>query len=62
TIVDEVITMARRLGITSLTEGVETKAQYDGLMEMGCQLYQGYYFARPMPVEEFEQYLSGNRH
>jgi diguanylate cyclase (GGDEF)-like protein len=61
-IVDEVITMARRLGITSLTEGVETKAQYDGLMEMGCQLYQGFYFAKPMPVEEFEQYLSSNNH
>ena len=60
TIVDEVITMARRLGITSLTEGVETKAQYDGLMEMGCQLYQGFYFARPMPAEEFEQYLASN--
>ena len=60
TIVDEVITMARRLGITSLTEGVETKAQYDGLMEMGCQLYQGYYFAKPMPIEEFEQYVSGS--
>ena len=57
TIVDEVITMARRLGITSLTEGVETKAQYDSLMEMGCQLFQGYYFAKPMPLEEFEQYL-----
>lgn len=59
-IVDEVITMARRLGITSLTEGVETKAQYDSLMEMGCQLYQGYYFAKPMPLEEFEQYLTDN--
>ena len=62
TIVDEVITMARRLGIISLTEGVETKAQYDGLMEMGCQLYQGYYFARPMPVEEFERYVSASVH
>ena len=61
TIVDEVITMARRLGITSLTEGVETKAQYDGLMKMGCQLYQGYYFARPMPVEDFEQYAFGRQ-
>ena len=59
TIVDEVIIMARRLGITSLTEGVETKAQYDSLMEMGCQLYQGYYFAKPMPAEEFEQYKGG---
>ncbi len=54
-IVDEVITMARRLGIISLTEGVETEAQYHGLMEMGCQLYQGYYFAKPMPVAEFEK-------
>ena len=62
TIVDEVITMARRLGIISLTEGVETKAQHEGLMEMGCQLYQGYYFAKPMPVEEFEKYLSDNHH
>ena len=59
TIVDEVITMARRLGITSLTEGVETREQYDSLMEMGCQLYQGYYFAKPMPIEEFEQYAFG---
>ena len=60
TIVDEIIHMTRRLGITSLTEGVETKDQYDGLMEMGCQLYQGYYFARPMPVEDFERYESGS--
>ena len=59
TIVDEVITMARRLGITSLTEGVETREQYDSLMEMGCQLYQGYYFSKPMPIEEFEQYAFG---
>lgn len=57
-IVDEVITMARKLGIASLTEGVETKEQYDSLVEMGCQLYQGYYFAKPMPVEDFERYLS----
>ena len=56
TILNEVITMAGKLGITSLTEGVETKKQYDSLMEMGCLLYQGYYFARPMPMKEFEQY------
>ena len=59
TIVDEVITLARRLGITSLTEGVETKAQYDSLREMGCELFQGYYFARPMPFEDFERYAFG---
>jgi diguanylate cyclase (GGDEF)-like protein len=59
TIIRQVIAMARELGITSLTEGVETKAQYEGLREMGCELYQGYYFAKPMPEEDFERFLSG---
>ncbi len=59
-IVEEVIVLAKRLGITSLTEGVETEYQYNRLLEMGCQLYQGFYFAKPMPVEEFERlYASG---
>ena len=56
TIVEEVITLASRLGITSLIEGVETEKQYRGLMEMGCELYQGYYFAKPMPLEDFERF------
>jgi divalent metal cation (Fe/Co/Zn/Cd) transporter len=43
-------------GITSLIEGVETEKQYRGLMEMGCELYQGYYFAKPMPLEDFERF------
>ena len=60
TIVEDVISMANHLSITSLTEGVETEYQYSKLREMGCQLYQGFYFAKPMPVEEFEQYLSSN--
>ena len=37
----------------SLTEGVETEPQYQRLKEMGCHLFQGYYFAKPLPVEEF---------
>ena len=57
-IVEDVIGLSGRLGITSLTEGVETKEQYDDLMEMGCQMYQGYYFAKPMPDEEFDQFFS----
>ena len=60
TIIDEVIAMAKRLGIVSLTEGVETKEQFDSLKKMGCELYQGYCFAKPMPVEDFEKYLSEN--
>lgn len=56
-IVRQVIAMARELGITSLIEGVEDENQYADLMDMGCQLYQGYYFAKPMPEEEFESRL-----
>ena len=56
TIVQNIIHLAEALGIESLTEGVETPAQYHALSDMGCKLFQGYYFAKPMPVEEFEKY------
>ena len=54
-IVREIIALARALDIVSLTEGVETEQQYRALMDMGCQLYQGYYFSRPIPLEEYEE-------
>lgn len=44
-------------GITPAPDG-ETEKQFRSLAEMGFELYRGYYFARLMPVEEFEQYLS----
>ncbi len=60
TIIEEIIVMAGKLGIVSLTEGVETREQFEVLKKMGCQMYQGYYFAKPMPVEDFEKHLSEN--
>ena len=54
TIVSSIINLSSELGITSLTEGVETEGQYNGLSHMGCKLFQGYYFSKPIPVEEFE--------
>ena len=56
TIVQNIIHLSEQLGIGSLTEGVETPNQYETLSAMGCKLFQGYYFAKPMPVEEFEAY------
>ena len=35
--------------------GVETKEQYEFLKENGCDVIQGYYFSRPLPLNEFEQ-------
>ncbi len=39
--------------LTSVAEGVEEKSQHDILCEMGCKVGQGYYYAKPMPIDEF---------
>ncbi|MCR5203062.1 MAG: EAL domain-containing protein [Lachnospiraceae bacterium] len=54
-ILDSIITMSDKLDMKVITEGVETKEQLDKLIRLGCNTFQGFYFARPMPVEEFEQ-------
>ncbi len=46
------IRMAKRLGIQTLAEGVETKEQYAFLQEIGCEKVQGYYFSKPLPAKE----------
>ena len=57
TILHNIIDLSEDLGISSLTEGVETEAQYQMLAGMDCKYFQGYYFAKPMPVEEFAAIL-----
>lgn len=49
-----VMRMAQDLSIAITAEGVETEAQYRFLTSVGCDTIQGYYFARPMPEEEYE--------
>jgi len=49
-----VIDLAKSLGMDVMTEGVETERQLRTLTDMGCDAFQGYYFSRPIPVEEFE--------
>ena len=61
TIVKNVIRLANELNITALTEGVETEQQFKQLIAMGCKLFQGYYFAKPMPVEDFEKFVDNSR-
>lgn len=53
TIVKNIIKLSEELDIDSLTEGVETRYQYQQLSQMGCKMFQGYYFAKPMPIEDF---------
>ena len=55
-ILRNVIHMTDDLGLLSLTEGVETSLQFEALSSMGCKMFQGYYFAKPLPREAFERY------
>jgi len=54
---DTVIRMGESLGLSVLAEGVETDAQRRRLQALGCQLAQGFLFARPMAAAEFEHWL-----
>ncbi|MBQ5472480.1 MAG: EAL domain-containing protein [Treponema sp.] len=57
-ILESIITLTKNLGIDVITEGVETKAQVDSLNQLGCSLFQGYYFSKPISVPEFEKKYS----
>lgn len=54
-LLNSIITMARALDMEVITESVETAEQMEMLKELGCSVFQGYYFSKPIPVEEFEQ-------
>ncbi|HOR22704.1 MAG TPA: EAL domain-containing protein, partial [Ruminococcus sp.] len=59
TILRSIISLAKALDMEVITEGVETQEQVRFLTDFGCDIFQGYYFAKPMPVEDFEKkYLS----
>ncbi len=53
-----VLALANTLGLNVIAEGVETLAQRDFLSKAGCEVFQGYYFSRPLPLEGFEQLVS----
>lgn len=59
-IVSEAISLAKKLNMRIVAEGIETREQVDFLAENECDLIQGYYFAKPMPVEEFEVKMNEN--
>lgn len=57
-IVETIIAMARHLGLSVVAEGVETAEQLQFLNTKGCKGYQGYFFSKPLPKDEFaEQFL-----
>ena len=54
-IIESVVRMAKWLGMAVIAEGVEDKTQADYLKSIGCYYIQGYFYARPMSVSQFEQ-------
>jgi EAL domain-containing protein (putative c-di-GMP-specific phosphodiesterase class I) len=60
-LVASIVDIGRTLGIKVVAEGVETMEQAEILREIGCDFLQGYAFARPMPADDLERWLGGDR-
>ena len=57
-VIRHIITLAKELGFVCLAEGAESKKQVDRLRELGCEIIQGYYYSKPIPISEYdEKYL-----
>ncbi|HWL12077.1 MAG TPA: GGDEF domain-containing phosphodiesterase, partial [Ureibacillus sp.] len=56
-IVDAIIQMAHRLNMQVIAEGVESSQQLNQLATMGCDFIQGYYYSKPVPLEELIEFL-----
>lgn len=57
-VVRQLIQLAHDLGMSVVAEGIEEQEQVEKLREYGCDLIQGYVYAKPMPVSDFERYLT----
>lgn len=58
-ILQMITSLSKQLDMSVITEGVETAEQVAFLTEMGCDMFQGYYFAKPMEVARFEEFVLG---
>lgn len=60
-IVEASVRMAKQLGLLVVAEGVETEEQLKFLADIDCDIAQGFYFSRPIPLDEFEIFLDENK-
>lgn len=58
-VIRHIISLAKELGFVCLAEGAEKRTQIDALKALGCDVIQGYYFSKPIPVEEYESKYLG---
>ena len=57
-ILESIVDMSKKLSMTVIAEGVETQMQVDYLKGVGCDLFQGFFFSKPIPIKDFvEEYF-----
>lgn len=56
-VITSVVTLAKSLNLTTVSEGVETQVQVDFLKDLGCDMIQGFFYYKPMPSEDFHELL-----
>lgn len=60
-IVSNIVNMAKNLNLNVVSEGVETYMQVDFLRDIGCDMAQGYVFAKPKPMDEYEKLINSGK-
>ena len=58
--IGEITNLFRHFNMSIIAEGVETEEQLSAISEAGVDMIQGFYYARPMPIEDFSELLKGN--
>lgn len=56
-ILESSIDMARKLGLKTVAEGIETRSDWNLLKELGCSIAQGYFIAKPLPALQFIEWV-----
>lgn len=59
-IINYIMLIAKRLGVKTIVEGVETKEQMEYIKKLKCDVIQGYYYSEPLPRTDFEDYFKKN--
>ena len=57
-IVKTIVELAKHLKLRVITEGIETEEQLELVRDIGCEIIQGYYYSKPLPIQEIEDWLA----
>lgn len=61
-VVESVVTMAHNMGLLVVAEGIETKEELEAMTEQHIDYIQGYYFSKPLPMDEFYDLIQNSEH